>query len=114
MADKKTSFGYLLPTREAIMAPAEPDFASMINLAETAERQGFESVWVGDSILARPRLEALTTLAAIAGRTSRVKLGTAVYLPAQSVHLTSRQVQKVGVAAAFLIAGNAQGYQSHH
>ena len=82
MADKKTSFGYLLPTREAIMAPAEPDFASMINLAETAERQGFESVWVGDSILARPRLEALTTLAAIAGRTSRVKLGTAVYLPA--------------------------------
>ena len=43
---------------------------------------GFGSVWAGDSILARPRLEALTTLAAIAGRTRRVKLGTAVLLPA--------------------------------
>ena len=75
-----TSFGYLLPTREIVMAPGAPDFGSMINLAETAEGHGFESVWVGDSVLARPRLEALTTLAAIAGRTKRVKLGTAVFL----------------------------------
>ena len=82
MADGKISFGYLIPTREVVMAPGDPDFGSMINLAETAERQGFDSVWVGDSVLARPRLEALTTLSAIAGRTSRVKLGTAVYLPA--------------------------------
>jgi probable F420-dependent oxidoreductase len=43
---------------------------------------GFDSVWAGDSILARPRLEALTTLAAVAARTQRVKLGTAVLLPA--------------------------------
>ena len=43
---------------------------------------GFDSVWCGDSVLARPRLEALSTLAAIAGRTQRVKLGTAVFLPA--------------------------------
>ena len=77
-----TSFGYLLPTREVVMAPGAPDFESIINLAETAEGHGFESVWVGDSVLARPRLEALTTLAAIAGRTKRVKLGTAVFLPA--------------------------------
>ena len=64
------------------MAPGDPDFGSMIDLAETAEGHGFESVWVGDSVLARPRLEALSTLAAIAGRTKRVKLGTAVFLPA--------------------------------
>jgi alkanesulfonate monooxygenase SsuD/methylene tetrahydromethanopterin reductase-like flavin-dependent oxidoreductase (luciferase family) len=54
----------------------------MIDLAETAEGHGFDSVWCGDSVLARPRLEALSTLAAIAGRTQRVKLGTAVFLPA--------------------------------
>ena len=41
---------------------------------------GYDSVWVGDSILARPRFEALTLLAAIAMRTERVELGTAVYL----------------------------------
>ena len=31
-----------------------------------AEALGLDSVWVGDSILARPRFEPLTTLAAIA------------------------------------------------
>ena len=82
MANSETSFGYLLPTREVVMAHGDPDFGSMIDLAERAEGFGFDSVWCGDSILARPRLEALSTLAAIAGRTKRVKLGTAVFLPA--------------------------------
>ena len=82
MAIGDTSFGYLLPTREVVMAPGDPDFASMIDLAERAEGYGFDSVWCGDSVLARPRLEALSTLSAIAGRTRRVKLGTAVFLPA--------------------------------
>lgn len=50
----------------------------LLELAETAEASGlFGSVWVGDSLIAKPRLEAVTTLAAIAGRTERVKLGTA-------------------------------------
>jgi alkanesulfonate monooxygenase SsuD/methylene tetrahydromethanopterin reductase-like flavin-dependent oxidoreductase (luciferase family) len=38
-------------------------------------------VWVGDSLLARPRGEPLTLLSAIAGATDRVRLGTAVLLP---------------------------------
>ena len=37
---------------------------------------------VGDSIVAKPRLEPLTTLAFLAGITERVRLGTAVLLPA--------------------------------
>jgi len=64
------------------MAKTPPDAGQAIELAETAEGLGFGSVWAGDSILARPRLEALTTLAAIAARTKQVKLGTAVLLPA--------------------------------
>jgi probable F420-dependent oxidoreductase len=51
-------------------------------MAEKAEAAGYHSVWVGDSITAKPRLEALTTLGALAVRTSRVKLGTAVLLAA--------------------------------
>jgi probable F420-dependent oxidoreductase len=58
-----------------------PEFRQILHLAERAEALGFDSVWVGDSVLARPRFEALTTLAAIAARTRRVGLGTAVLLP---------------------------------
>ena len=43
MANGNTSFGYLLPTREVVMAAGDPDFASMIDLAETAEGLGFDS-----------------------------------------------------------------------
>jgi alkanesulfonate monooxygenase SsuD/methylene tetrahydromethanopterin reductase-like flavin-dependent oxidoreductase (luciferase family) len=58
-----------------------PNFREIVDLAERAEALGFDSVWVGDSVLARPRFEALTTLAAVAARTQRVRLGTAVLLP---------------------------------
>ena len=73
--------GYLLPTRESVME-GRPEAEPLLNLAERAERLGFDSVWAGDSLLARPRHEPLTLLAAVAGRTRRVKLGTAVLLPA--------------------------------
>ncbi|MBI4279180.1 MAG: LLM class flavin-dependent oxidoreductase, partial [Armatimonadetes bacterium] len=35
----------------------------------------FDAVWVGDSILSKPRLESLTLLSAVAARTQRLKLG---------------------------------------
>jgi alkanesulfonate monooxygenase SsuD/methylene tetrahydromethanopterin reductase-like flavin-dependent oxidoreductase (luciferase family) len=38
---------------------------------------GFDSVWAGDSLLARPRLDPLIVLASCAAVTSRVTLGTA-------------------------------------
>jgi alkanesulfonate monooxygenase SsuD/methylene tetrahydromethanopterin reductase-like flavin-dependent oxidoreductase (luciferase family) len=78
----QASFGFLLPTRELVMAGSRPDPGPVLALAEHAEALGFSSVWVGDSILARPRLDALTTLAAVAARTREVALGTAVLLPA--------------------------------
>jgi alkanesulfonate monooxygenase SsuD/methylene tetrahydromethanopterin reductase-like flavin-dependent oxidoreductase (luciferase family) len=39
-------------------------------------------LWVGDSVVAKPRLEPLTTLAYLAAITQRARLGTAVLLPA--------------------------------
>lgn len=53
----------------------------MCNLAQVAETAGFNSVWVGDSILAKPRLEPLSTLAGVATVTDAVDLGTAIFLP---------------------------------
>ena len=73
--------GYLLPTRESVME-GRPAAAPLLALAERAEARGFDSVWVGDSLLARPRHEPITLLGAVAGRTTRVQLGTAVLLPA--------------------------------
>jgi probable F420-dependent oxidoreductase len=74
-------FGVLLPTREAIMS-GRPDTVPLLAMAERAELTGFASVWVGDSLTARPRHEPLTLLAAVAARTRRVGVGTAVLLPA--------------------------------
>ena len=79
--DPRPRIGYLLPTRERVMAGA-PETAALLALAERAEALGYDSVWVGDSLLARPRHEPLTLLAAAAARTRRIELGTAVLLPA--------------------------------
>ena len=73
--------GYLLPTREAVMR-GHPETGPLLALAERAESLGYDSVWVGDSLLARPRHDPLTLLAAVAARTLRVEIGTAVLLPA--------------------------------
>jgi alkanesulfonate monooxygenase SsuD/methylene tetrahydromethanopterin reductase-like flavin-dependent oxidoreductase (luciferase family) len=74
-------FGVLLPTRESIMS-GRPETGPMLTMAERAEAAGFDSAWIGDSITARPRHEPLTLLAAVAARTRRMRIGTAVLLPA--------------------------------
>jgi alkanesulfonate monooxygenase SsuD/methylene tetrahydromethanopterin reductase-like flavin-dependent oxidoreductase (luciferase family) len=60
---------------------ARPETAPLLAMAERAEAAGFDSVWIGDSLTARPRHEPLTLLAAVAARTRRVSVGTAVLLP---------------------------------
>lgn len=73
--------GYLLPTRESIME-GRPETGPLLALAERAESLGYDSIWIGDSLTARPRHEPLTLLAAAAARTTKAELGTAVLLPA--------------------------------
>src|SRR5262244_1223321 len=75
------AFGLLLPTREAVMS-GHQETGPLLTMAEHAEARGFDSVWIGDSITARPRHEPLTLLAGVAARTRRVRLGTGVLLPA--------------------------------
>ena len=80
MASQGLQIGLLLPSREALLW-AESDLSVVIDAARDAEKAGFDSLWVGDSLLARPRGEPLTMLAGVAGATTRVQLGTAVLLP---------------------------------
>ena len=74
------SLGYLLPTRERIMAGIH-ETRQILTLADHAESVGIDSIWIGDSLLAKPRHEPLTLLSALSSRTKNIKLGTAVLLP---------------------------------
>ena len=75
--------GVLIPTRGVVMRSARrPPVDECWTMARHADAAGYDAVWVGDSIVAKPRLEVLTTLAYLAGITTRVRLGTAVLLPA--------------------------------
>ena len=83
MSESKPKLGVLLPTRGILLRGEQPDNAGRVfRMAERVEEAGLDSVWVGDSLIAKPRLEPLATLGALAARTSRVRLGTAVLLPA--------------------------------
>lgn len=73
------AIGYLLPTRERVMT-GNPGTRELLELARRAEALGFDSLWVGDSLLARPRHDPLTLLAAVAATVARPSLGTAILL----------------------------------
>ena len=80
LAKPKIDFGVLLPTREVVIY----DFpiSKIYEMAGIAEKIGLDSVWVGDSVVAKPRLDAVSILSALSIKTRDVKLGTAVFLPA--------------------------------
>ena len=118
----KLNVGILMPTRGLLMQGDQPDdIEQLISMAVTSEEAGIDSVWVGDSLTAKPRLEPLTTLSAIASRTSLVRLGTAVMLgplrhpvslahAATTVDLISkgRIILGMGVGGAFNEAQRAE------
>ena len=83
MSEEKPKLGVLLPTRGILLRGEQPSNADRVfRMAQKVEEAGLDSVWVGDSLVAKPRLEPLATLGALAARTSNVRLGTAVLLPA--------------------------------
>jgi alkanesulfonate monooxygenase SsuD/methylene tetrahydromethanopterin reductase-like flavin-dependent oxidoreductase (luciferase family) len=70
-------FGLVLSNRSVVTGAATAE--DLLALAQRAEEAGWDSVWVGDSIFAKPRLDALVLLAALAARTWRVRLGPASF-----------------------------------
>ncbi len=81
-----TRFGLQLPSFTFPDLPDDRLFDRITEIAQAAEMSGFDSFWVMDHYhqiqnvgpVTEPMLEAYTTLAALAGRTSRVKLGAMV------------------------------------
>src|ERR1700758_2854079 len=67
------SWGVILATRAVVLGAVKA--RDLLDIAVDAERSGmFDAVWVGDSLLAKPRLESVTLLSALAGVTERVRL----------------------------------------
>ena len=113
MASKAKNFGVLLPTR-GVLVYADgglPRVELNWQMAETAERMGYDSVWVGDSITSKPRLEPLNAMAAIAARTHHVKIGTAVMLTAlrHPVHLAHSVATLDNISNGRIILGVGAG-----
>src|SRR5207249_3790520 len=62
------SVGLILANRAVVLGAVK--VADLVDLTAQAERSGFfDAVWAGDSLLAKPRLESVTLLPALAGVT---------------------------------------------
>src|SRR6266853_201351 len=69
----RASFGLILANRAVVLGACQA--RDLIELSQHAEASGaFDTLWVGDSLLAKPRLEAVALLSALAGATSRLRL----------------------------------------
>ena len=69
-------FGLTLPNRGVLFGAITPE--EILTLGEIADRSGgFDDVWVGDSLLGKPRMESLMLMAGLAARTKRVRIGVA-------------------------------------
>ena len=84
-SDAMTTFGFQIPNF-TFGGDDRDIFGHVVELAKTAEHNGFESIWVMDHFYqlpalgggTQPMLEAYTLLGALAAVTSRARLGTLV------------------------------------
>jgi alkanesulfonate monooxygenase SsuD/methylene tetrahydromethanopterin reductase-like flavin-dependent oxidoreductase (luciferase family) len=67
------SLGLILANRAVVLGAIKARDLLDISVKAEASR-AFDTVWVGDSLLAKPRLESVTLLATLAGVTERVRL----------------------------------------
>jgi alkanesulfonate monooxygenase SsuD/methylene tetrahydromethanopterin reductase-like flavin-dependent oxidoreductase (luciferase family) len=75
MRQLPVKWGLSLPNRGALFGLT--DVEELIQTARMAENSGiFESIWFGDSLIHKPRLEAIAMLSAVATHTKKARLGT--------------------------------------
>src|ERR687897_2289414 len=95
------SFGLTLANRGVIIgAVTVPE---LFEMAKRGEDSGaFDAVWVGDSLLAKPRLESITLLSALAVVTKKVRLavGCMATFPQRHPALLAQQWASLDVISA--------------
>ena len=80
----KMEIGVLLHTRQIIrQEDAAKSFDQLWSDAAQSEELGFDHIWLGDSVtvLDKARGDCLTTMAALAARTSKIRIGAVPMLP---------------------------------
>jgi alkanesulfonate monooxygenase SsuD/methylene tetrahydromethanopterin reductase-like flavin-dependent oxidoreductase (luciferase family) len=74
MRNLPVKWGISLPNRGVLFDLTNID--TILEAAVLAEQAGvFESVWFGDSLIHKPRMESIVMLSAVAARTQKVRLG---------------------------------------
>jgi alkanesulfonate monooxygenase SsuD/methylene tetrahydromethanopterin reductase-like flavin-dependent oxidoreductase (luciferase family) len=122
MSTVRPSIGVLLPTRESAIV-GDYSIAPLIEFAQLAEEAGLDSLWTGDSLFARPRLDPLVVLSAVASVTSRVTIGTAAITAAlrhplvgahmiASLDQVSRGRLVLGVGAGFPVPQSEEEFDA--
>jgi probable F420-dependent oxidoreductase len=106
-----------LAVRNFTTWPELPDPAGLFAYAERAEALGFDSLWVWDHILLGvdppfPIIDSLSLLAALAARTSRIKLGTGVLvLPLRNPVVLAKELASIErLSGGRLLLGLAAGW----
>src|SRR5437588_12524065 len=94
-----------------------PEAKELVDYGVRMEELGFDSIWVWDHILLGvdppfPVLDSLTLLAAVAARTTRIKLGTGVLvLPLRNPVVLAKELASLDLlAGGRLLLGMASGW----
>jgi alkanesulfonate monooxygenase len=110
-----TDFG--LAIRNFVGPGEVPDVEAIYAYARRAEALGFESLWAWDHVLlgvepAFPIVDSIAVLAAVAARTSRIKLGTGVLvLPLRNPVVAAKQLGSLDlISGGRLVLGVAAGW----
>lgn len=105
--------GVLLPHRGVVMrSPRRPSVEECWSIARMADAAGMD-LWLGDSVVAKPRMDLVTTLAYLAAITQQARLGTAVLLPAlrQPTVLANELANIDQISSGRLVLGLGVGWQ---
>lgn len=87
MEEQRLSFGFTIPQRGIFFGIA--NWSQMLAMAREVDRIDlFDSIWVGDSLMAKPRPESISLLGALSAATARVKLGSDAWRVSRSAILS--------------------------
>jgi alkanesulfonate monooxygenase SsuD/methylene tetrahydromethanopterin reductase-like flavin-dependent oxidoreductase (luciferase family) len=85
-------FGLTLPNRGVLFGATTP--GQLLEISREADQSNvWSTIWVGDSLVAKPRLESITLLSAIAAVTNRVRLGPACFASFTTRHPVELAIQ---------------------
>lgn len=115
MTSLSNTFG--IAARNFTAYPQLPDAKGLLDYGVRVEELGYDSLWVWDHMLLGvdphfPILDSLTTLTAIAARTSKLKLGTGILvLPLRNPVALAKQLSSIDqFSNGRLIMGMASGW----